>query len=414
MNNILKKISCILTKKIISKYKPFVIGITGSVGKTSTKEAIYSVVSSRFSVAKTKQNFNNELGVPLTVLMADVDIEYKKADLNFMFWLKVFFHALNLILFKSNKYPQYLVIEMGADKKGDIKYLTDMVSPKIAVITMIGDIPSHIEFFEDIEDLAIEKSQLVKSLPDDGIAILNYDDTRVLNMKDSTNADIITYGFDPVAHFRAHNVKYFFDGDMVGLEFDLHYQTNRQLVRVSDTVAKHQIYPILSAISIGVFLGIDISTIINSFKNIEIPSHRMSMIKNDKGVMIIDDCYNASPISMKSAIDALYDLDMSIDGSGKKIAILGDMLELGDYEIMAHKMIGAYLKGKVDILITIGDRAKYISDEAKEFLSDKNIYHFMDKQEVLDFIKNVIKPKDLLLVKASRGMALESIVEGLK
>jgi len=203
--NTLKNILRILAQWTLKKYKPAVIGITGSVGKTSTKEAVYTVLKGERNVRRSQGNFNNELGVPLTILG-----DYN-AIRGILFWPKVIFRAIGQLFIFNKKYPEILVLEMAADRPGDIQYLARLARPKIGVITSIGEIPVHVEFYSSPTAVAVEKARLIELLPANGFAILNRDDELVWNLRIKTRAHIISYGFKEDADIQIINFEYKFD-----------------------------------------------------------------------------------------------------------------------------------------------------------------------------------------------------------
>ena len=215
MRSLLKFILKILSRAILAKYKPVVIGITGSAGKTSTKEAVFAVLKEKFSVAKNEANFNNEIGVPMAILRLRKPGRF--------IWLINIFKALKLLLSKDKNYPRFLVLEMAADRPGDIGYLTSIAKPFIGIVTAIGEIPVHIEYYTGPEDVAKEKAKLIKSLPSSGLAVLNHDDITVYSMKKHIKAASVTFGFDAHANIRASDADFSFVDDKVGISFKLNY-----------------------------------------------------------------------------------------------------------------------------------------------------------------------------------------------
>src|SRR3990167_5039231 len=193
MKTILKYILKILAKRVISRYRPTVIGITGSVGKSTAKEAIFSVLRSKFLVRKNVDNYNNEFGVPMAVLAID-PIKFK----SFGYKLTSLLSAIWLVMGWREKYPKFLVLELAADRPGDIKYLSDIVMPSIGVVTAIGEVPVHVQFYASPKEVAVEKANLIRNLPiSNGLAILNYDDQTVIDMKEISKAKTMTFGLSP-------------------------------------------------------------------------------------------------------------------------------------------------------------------------------------------------------------------------
>lgn len=399
----LQKILKVLAQLTLRRYKPVVVGITGSVGKTSTKEAIYSVIWHKFSVRRNVRNYNNEIGIPLTILGRS-----RAYGKNIFGWAFVVLGAIFRIVLKGN-YPDILVLEMGLDRPGDIRYLTGFIKPKIGVVTAIGEIPVHVEFFAGPGAVAREKRVLVEALPENGFAVLNFDDDVVLDMQEKTRAKVITFGFGRGADLRVSNYELRSDegGNPEGISFKVDYEGNNIPVRLNDVFGKQQVYSALAALGVGISLGMNLVEISQALLKYESPPGRMRLLKGIKGSWIIDDTYNAAPLSTMAALEALKELPAK-----RKIAVLGDMLEIGKYTVEAHQRVGEEAGRVADVVFTVGLRAKFISDEVRaRMFGVKNIYHFNESQEAGLPLQKIIEPGDLILVKGSRAMKMEKIVE---
>ncbi|OGY44891.1 MAG: hypothetical protein A2731_01020 [Candidatus Buchananbacteria bacterium RIFCSPHIGHO2_01_FULL_39_8] len=406
---LLEKILRVLALVILNKYKPEVVAVTGSVGKTSTKAAIYSVLSSTYNVRQNQKNYNNEIGIPLTIIGAET------GGKSIFKWLVVFLKAISLIIIKDKKYPQILVMEMGADHSGDIKYLTDFVLLKVGVVTAVA--PVHLEFFETMERIAKEKAELIRSLPKDGYAILNHDDKLVYPMSEKTKAKVITFGLLEGSDVRgreiaiSHDVNYKDISTIQGISFKLIYEGKTVPVLLPKILGEHLIYTALAAISVGLVFDLNLHTIINSLKNFEPPKGRMHIIKGIKNTLIIDDTYNSSPLAAKKA---LYQLGKINLGTGhKKFAVLGDMFELGSYTEQGHQEVGeAVVEYKIDYLITVGEMSRDIIRGAIERGMNKdNCFNFKDSVEAGRFLQQKISEGDLILIKGSQGVRTERAVK---
>lgn len=403
---ILKWTLRLLARWTLRKYQPGVIGVTGSVGKTSTKEAIQCVLRNIRHVRASCGNFNNELGLPLTILG-----DYPKIG-GWLFWCRVIGAAILRLIFRI-KYPEILILEYAADKPGDIKYLLDIAKPQIAAVTAIGDIPVHVEFYSGPDAVAREKLRLIEALPATGFAVLNYDDEAVLGMKDKTRAHTMTFGFGDGAEVRITNFENRTEnGRPAGLSFKLEYSGSFVPVRLEDCFGKAQAYAAAAAAAVGLVFGMNLVRISEALSYYQSPPRRQKIIPGVKGTYIIDDSYNASPLSMHAALETVKSLKI---GEGRKIGVLGDMLEIGKYTLEAHEEIG-HLAAKVfDILVTIGPRAKFIADAAnKTGLGKKYIFSFDTADEAKLKVQEIIKKGDLILVKASRAIALDKIVEEIR
>lgn len=392
-----------LAIRTIKKYQPGIIAVTGSVGKTSTKEAICAVLKSQRFVRASSGNFNNELGMPLTILGDWNKIEGK------FFWIKVILLSL-LRLVSRTKYPEVLILEYAAAKPGDMRYLLEIAKPQIAAITAIGEIPVHVEFFSGPEAVAREKAKIVEVLPNTGFAILNYDDQAVMDMKQRTRAHVMTYGFGNEAEVQITNFENKMDNSFAGISFKLNYGGSFVPVRVEGCFGKAQAYAAAAAASAGLVFGMNLVRISEALSHYQAPEHRTKLLNGIKQTFIIDDSYNASPLSTHAAIEAIKSLSAK-----RKIGVLGDMLEIGKYTPEAHDAIGI-LAGKIfDLLITVGSRAKFIAEAAaRTGLSDKNIYSFDTAEQAKIGIQGLMKKGDLILVKASHAIGLDKLVEAIK
>ncbi len=388
----------------IKKYRPGVIAVTGSVGKTSTKRAIYAVLQRHRHVRMSSKNFNNEIGMPLTILG-----DWQKISGKF-FWAKVIFMSvLRLIL--PLRYPELLVLEYAADKPGDIRYLLDIARPQIGVITAIGDIPVHVEFYSGPEAVAREKSKVVEALSSIGFAVLNNDDEAVYKMKERTRAHIMTYGFGEHSHLRISNFETRMEGDEpAGIAFKLNYGGSFVPVRLDGCFGKAQAYAAAAAACVGIAFGLNLVKIAEALLDYDSPPSRGKILKGIKHTYILDDTYNAAPLSMEAAIDTANDLKAK-----RKIAVLGDMLEIGQYTPEAHESIGKLIPKRFNILVTVGSRAKFIAEGAVQAgMAKKNIYSFDTADEAKLEVQKLMKKGDLVLVKASRGIQLDKVVEEIK
>lgn len=394
----------ILAKLTIRRYKPGIIGVTGSVGKTSAKEAIFAVLSQERRVRRSAGNFNNELGLTLTILGDWQEIK------GLFFWPKVIFISLARIIFKFS-FPELLVLEYGADKPGDVKYLLEIAKPQISVVTAIGEIPVHIEFYSGSEAVAREKSKIVEVLPSNGFAVLNYDDFAVLEMKERTRAHITTFGFNEGAEVKISNFENRTEDDVPeGVSFKLEHGGSFVPVKMKGIFGRAPAYAAAAAASVGLIFGLNLVKISEGLSRYQAPPHRLSLIKGVKDTWIIDDCYNASPLSMDVALEVLKDLKAK-----RKIAVLGDMLEIGKYAPEAHEVVGKTVAKIADLLFTVGPRAKFIAEAAeKTGFNKEKIFSFDNLLGVGKILEHHLRPGDLVLIKASRAIGLDKVVEEIK
>ncbi len=420
LRKILQFILKVLAISVLFKYKPIIIAVTGSVGKTSTKEAIYTVLKNHFGenkVRRNKRNYNNEIGVPLTIF--GLETGGKSIAVWFVRFVKIF-----LMLIFKEKYPKILIVEMGADRPNDIKYLTKFVKAKIGVITAIGEVPVHVEFFKSPQALALEKKRLVDSLESDGVAVLNYDDEMVRQMGESVRAKVLTYGFEEGADIRATNYEMKLgdlekEGIFGAVTFKLNYKGSTVPVKLINILGKHQIYPALAAAVVGIIFNLNLIDISEGLRAYKFLPGRMKLLKGIKNTLIIDDSYNAAPLSTLAAMETLGNFssmqreeNLSIDKKGRIIIVLGDMLEIGRYAPEVHERIGRKAAEIADLLFTIGERAKFIAKGAREKRMAKNkIFEFNTSDEAGKPLQDIIKEGDVILVKASRAMKMEKIIK---
>lgn len=348
-----------------------VIGITGSVGKSTTKEMVTEVLSRRYPTMKNEGNYNNEIGLPMTLL--------------------------NL-----TEGHQRAVLEMGFYVPGEIKFLCDLAQPSIGVVTNIGTV--HAERAGSQDMIAKGKAELVQSLPQDGIAILNYDDPLVRAMAEQTSAQVLFYGLDEEADVWADEVEGL---GLNGIRFKLHYRDEIIHLRVP-MLGRHSVHTALRTAAVGLVDGLGWQEIVSGlrFGHMQL---RLVAIRTSTGALVLDDTYNASPQSTLAALNLLNEMQ------GRKVAVLGDMLELGPYERQGHEMVGIRAAEVADMLITIGARARTIAGTAREagFPKEK-ITEVEDAQSAIAVMRDNLTEEDVVLVKGSRGMGMDIIVPQLE
>jgi UDP-N-acetylmuramoyl-tripeptide--D-alanyl-D-alanine ligase len=354
-----------------------VIGITGSVGKSTTKEVVAQVLSQRYLTLKNKGNLNNEIGLPLTLL--SLTDEHERA-----------------------------VLEMGFYVPGEIKLLCDIALPHIGVVTNIGTV--HASRAGSQEEIARGKSELVQALPEDGYAILNYDDPMVRKMADQTHSHVFFYGMDEAGDLWADNVESL---GLEGILFWMHYRqySNRPVeilqLRVP-LIGRHSVQTVLRAAAVGLVDGLTWQEIVSGLRSAS-NELRLITVRTKTGALILDDTYNASPESMLAALNLLNDLD------GRKVAVLGDMLELGLYERRGHEMVGIRAAEVVDELVTLGERGRVIALAALDAGLPANKITMLDQvEQVIQYLQPDLKPDDVVLVKGSNMMRMDRIVAALE
>jgi len=408
MKNIFKQIIVYIliqeARLILWRYKPNIIAVTGSVGKTSTKDAIYSVLSKKFFVRKSEKSYNSEIGLPLTI------IGCRNAWNNPFLWSLNILKGLKVILFGGD-YPKWLVLEVGADRPGDIKGLSKWLRTDIAVITRIGKVPVHVEFFKSQKEVFEEKASILATLKEKGKAILNIDDEDIATLKDKTNKEVVTVSSFKHADITASNYQVSYaenSGLPEGIMFRVDYRGSSIPISIKGVLGEQHIYPILNSVGVGLALGLNAVEINESLSNHASPRGRMRVIEGIGGSCVVDDTYNSSPIALSYALKTLAGLKTK----GRKIAVLGDMLELGKFSSEEHEKMGLEASKSVNILITVGLRSKRIAESAQMAgLSKENIFEFDSSITAGEFLKEKIGNGDIILVKGSQSMRMEKVVE---
>jgi UDP-N-acetylmuramoyl-tripeptide--D-alanyl-D-alanine ligase len=409
MKNIFKKvIISIVTwqaKVVLKKYKPKIIAITGSVGKTSTKDAIFTVLSKFKIVRKSEKSFNSEIGLPLTILGCPNGWN------NPVTWLENIIKSFGLIIFKR-PYPEYLILEIGVGKPGDIKKnVVPWLNPDMVVITRFPDKPVHVEFFESVDSIIEEKSALAFALKEDGVLILNHDDEKVYNVHNKANRRTVSFGMNNNATYKATYPVYLnttVDGVETtrGISFKLEHDGHTFPVMLPNIVGMHYIGAALAALACALEVGCDLLSSLSYISEYNTPPGRLSLIEGINNSLIIDDTYNSSPVAAVAALEVLKEMK-----GKRKIAVLGDMLELGKFTEEEHHVLGEETAKVADIIIVVGPRSKFIAEGALENgFNSKELYIFDSSKTTANFLKGIIEKGDLILVKGSQGVRLERIV----
>jgi UDP-N-acetylmuramoyl-tripeptide--D-alanyl-D-alanine ligase len=404
LKNIIVKILFWQSKRILKKYKPKIIAITGSVGKTSTKDAIFVVLSQFKSVRKSEKSFNSEIGLPLTI------IGVPNAWSSVLGWIENLAKGFALIIFKY-EYPQWLILEVGAGKPGDITSVAPWLSPDIVVITHFPDRPVHVEFFGSVEKIIEEKSALAHAVKKDGLLILNHDDEKVYALHKKVKSRVVSFGVNDLSTYHASNIGVSLDdasrGVPRGIAFKLRHNGNVFPVVMPHIIGEHYISSALAAIAVAEEVGCDILKSISELAHYDTPPGRMSLIDGINDSHIVDDTYNSSPLAVFAALKFMHD----IKGS-RKIVVLGDMLELGKIAEESHREVGVVASKVADIIITVGPRSKFIAEGAIENKFPlKDVYSFDSADTCGKFLVGIVEAGDVVLLKGSQGVRLEKAVK---
>jgi UDP-N-acetylmuramoyl-tripeptide--D-alanyl-D-alanine ligase len=358
-----------------------VVGVTGSVGKSTTKEAIAQVLRQRFITLKSAANLNNEIGLPLSILRLTTG-------------------------------HQYAVLEMGFYVPGEIAQLCEIARPQVGVLNNIGTV--HAERAGSQDEIAQGKGELLESLPPapEGIAILNYDDPYVRPMKSRTKARVFYYGLDSAADLWADGVQ---SMGLEGIRFRLHYKKETFHLHVP-MIGHHSVETALRAASVGLVEGMTWDEIVHGLQENQ-AQLRLVAVRTENGALILDDTYNAAPESTLAALNLLGDLHPgeTIGASGRRIAVLGDMLELGQYERAGHEKVGVRAAEIADALLTLGIRAHMIAEAAsKAGMKKSAIHEYEEIGPIVDWLKKNLTSNDVVLIKGSHGLRMDMIVGALE
>jgi UDP-N-acetylmuramoyl-tripeptide--D-alanyl-D-alanine ligase len=354
-----------------AKFDLKVIGITGSVGKSSTKELTHAVLSQRYNTFKSPGNRNSIIGLPAALF--DLRPEHERA-----------------------------VLEMGMYSTTEIARLCEIARPQIGVVTNIG--PAHLERAGSMEKIIAAKRELVEALPPGGTAILNMDDELVMSMVPYTSAAIFTYGLDNRADLWADNIH---SMGLDGVSFTLHH--GREDISLSiPLLGRHSVHTALRATAVGLVDGLSWPEIVAGLSSAGAAQFRIDAVPGPRGSTIIDDTYNSSPDSALAALNLLAELD------GRRIAVLGDMLELGSVEEKSHRLVGRRAADVADILVAVGPRARIMAEEAQQIGMDAGrIIWVSETPQAIPVLEELIGDNDMILIKGSLGMGMDRIVTAL-
>jgi len=355
------------------KHNVRVIGITGSVGKSSTKELVADVLGQRYRTLRNPGNLNNEIGLPLTLLRLGAGYER-------------------------------VVLEMGFYFPGEITFLCDIALPSVGVVTNVGTV--HAERAGSQEAIARGKAELPQAIPPapEGTAILNYDDPWVRPMASQTKAKVVYYGISPEAHLWADDIEGL---GLKGIRFQLHYGEETIHMRVP-MIGRHSVHTILRATAVGLTEGLDWGEILTALQRSS-SQLRLVTVRTENGALLLDDTYNASPESTLAALNLLSELQ------GRRVAVLGEMLELGQYEAAGHEMVGVRAAEVVDQLIAVGSRAQMIADAAlRSGMPIGSVQWVATVPEATEALRSLLKAEDVVLVKGSHGLRMGRIIAALE
>ncbi|MBI4426365.1 MAG: UDP-N-acetylmuramoyl-tripeptide--D-alanyl-D-alanine ligase [Candidatus Kerfeldbacteria bacterium] len=394
-----------LARQVIQRYHPEVIGVTGSYGKTSTKEAIAAVLSSAYVVRQSARSYNNEFGVPFTIL------DVRPGRSGWQSVLRGLWFGLKYLVRASQPYPTVLVLEMGADRPGDIKTLTELTHINVAVLTGVG--PTHLQRFSTVEAVLAEKSLLVTAVGERGWVALNGDDPRARSLSEVTPCRIISYGFDSGVAVRAVDAASSREestgewGLLVKIEFNQQQFT----VFVPGVTGRHSAYAALAAVAVGAAYHLDVVEMVEGLRRYQPPPGRMRVLPGAFSTTLLDDSYNSSPDTCVAAVEALREFP----AEHRRWAVLGDMAELGTAAEPAHRAIGqVVVDEQIDELVVIGQYGQAsVAEALAQGLHREHTHTFSKPEETAEFLREHVQPGDVLLIKGSQAARMEKVTKAL-
>lgn len=411
MRKIAIKILSACARAVLKKYQPKIVAITGTVGKSSAKEAVFAVLKNSLVTRASAGNYNTDIGVPLTIL------DLAAPGKSFFKWFGIALKTLRLLVKTDHSYPDVLVLEMGADSPGDIDALTAVAAPQVAVLTAVT--PVHLLKYGSLEALQKEKARIWRGLGSTGIAVGNIDDPRVREEMQKVKTKKITYGFSPEAEIRAGEATIFqglgeyIEERIRGVAFKLYSEGSALPVHLSGVFGRTHVSAATTGAAIGLAMGLNYHEIVEGLHDYRPLPGRMRLIAGIKHTLLIDDSYNSSPAACRSALEELKLIPVA-EGN-KRYAILGDMLELGTESVRYHLEIGRWAAELgIDVLIGVGELGREIVKAAKDAGMDEGrVFHFGDVVEAGRLAQDLIKRGDISLIKGSRAMRMERITKEL-
>lgn len=381
-----------LARMVLVKYRPQIVMVTGSVGKTSTKDAVAAALSPRFHLRASEKSYNSEFGVPLTIIGS------KNPWTSAPAWLNVFREALALVVLPSH-YPRLLVLEVGADSPGDLKQILKIATPDAVIVTKLPDVPVHVEAYASPEAVREEEFSPAYALSRGAPLIVCAEDEHATRLAARVSAAVTTFGFSKSADVRLGEVSVTAEGmySSVTLEGETY-----PLV-AARALGRQQLYAPAAALAVARALGLTAREALEGLKAYQPPPGRARLLKGKHGSILIDDTYNASPAAVEEVLQSLPHLD-----GERRIAVLGDMLELGRYSKEEHARIGVLAAKAADIVVAVGARSLAIYEAA-----GKEALHFPNAREAAASLAELVREGDIVLIKGSQGMRMERITEAL-
>ena len=389
----------LVARAVIRRYHPQIVMVTGSVGKTSTKDAVAAVLSTLFFVRKSEKSFNSEFGVPFTILGVENPWH------NPLAWFKIIKNALALLLL-PNHYPNMLVLEVGADRPGDLARITKIAKPDMVVVTRLPEIPVHVEAYASPDEVREEEFSPAYALRADAPLIILADDSYAIESAKRTPARIISYGGASDATVRVGNAGFYeVEGKVAGMKATVSVDGEQFEIIVRDSVGMTQLLPAAAALAAARAFNIPLPEALEALEKYEAPPGRGRLLDGINDSIIIDDSYNSSPAPVEEALSSLK----MFPHTGRRIAVLGDMLELGRYSVIEHERIAVLAADSADVIVTVGVRARAFATAS----SGVEVLSFNNSYEAAEALPALIQENDVILVKGSQAIRTERIVEAL-
>jgi len=393
-----------VARLVIHKYQPKIVMVTGSVGKTSTKDALVAVLAARFYLRGSEKSYNSEFGVPLTILGA------ANPWMNPLRWFSVFKEAFALLVL-PNHYPKLLVLEVGADRPGDLAKILRIATPDAVVVTRLPSVPVHVEAYATPAAVREEEFYPAYHLLPAAPLILPADDEHALLLAKGVPAHPISYGYAPGADMRLSTPDFYTEeGRVLGMQAHVHWKEEQGTIIIRDSVGKQQLLAAAAALAAAVALDIPFSEALAALAAYAPPPGRGRVFAGKNGSTIIDDTYNASPAAVLEALATLK----SFPNATRRVAVLGDMLELGRYSVVEHERVGKLAAESADVIVGVGIRAHAIVDAASAAgVPAAHIFSYDDSASAAIALAGLIQAGDVILIKGSQSIRTERITEAL-
>ncbi len=390
-------------RAVVRRYRPKIVMVTGSVGKTSTKDAVAVALAAKFFVRKSEKSFNSDFGVPFTILGVGNPWQ------NPLKWLIIVKSALALLIL-PNHYPNLLVLEVGADKPGDLARILKIATPDAVIVTRLPKIPVHVEAYTSPEHVREEEFSPAYALSASAPLIVPADDGYALSMAVRTPARVISYGVTNDATVAIIESGFYErEGKVTGMEATVRIAGVTRTFRIEGSVGKTQLLPAIAALAVAQEFGISVDNAIEQLKNYEPPFGRGRLFAGKNGSLIIDDSYNASPVAVEEALQTLK----AFPNAKRRIAVLGDMLELGRHSVMEHERISTLAHDASDLVVSVGVRARAFATAQGTTTGRTETMQFDTAKVAGPALAEILREGDVVLVKGSQSIRTERIVEAL-